>query len=157
MKAVLGMAVMLSAFWLLLSGHYAPLFLFFGAVSVALAIWLARRMDIIDHEGRPLEMSLRAPRYWAWLGGQILLSALRLARMIWTPDLRIAPTLRTTPIGAMTELERVTYANSITLTPGTLALQVEDEWIEVHSVDETLIGELERGDMAARIRRMELG
>ena len=63
MTQVLGLTVMLGAFWLLLSGHYAPLFLIFGTASVLLVTWLSRRMDIVDHEGRPLELSLRAPRY----------------------------------------------------------------------------------------------
>jgi multicomponent Na+:H+ antiporter subunit E len=61
MRQTLGLAVVLSAFWLVLSGHYTALLLSFGALSIALVVWLARRMDIVDHEGRPLDLGLRAP------------------------------------------------------------------------------------------------
>ncbi|MEW6168275.1 MAG: Na+/H+ antiporter subunit E [Pseudomonadota bacterium] len=157
MTRVLGLAVMLAAFWLLLSGHYTPLLLAFGASSVLLVTWLAHRMDIVDHEGRPLELSLRAPGYWVWLAGQILLSAVDLGRRIWAPQPRIAPVVRATAVSDMSDVERVTYANSITLTPGTLAMNVEESTIEVHAVDPALIDELDAGAMAAKVRRMGLG
>jgi multicomponent Na+:H+ antiporter subunit E len=157
MTRVLGLSVMLAAFWLLLSGHYTPLLLAFGVGSVLLVTWLAHRMDIVDHEGRPLELSLRAPGYWIWLAGQILLSAVDLSRRIWAPRPRISPVVRTTAASDMSEVELVTYANSITLTPGTLAMNVDESSIEVHSVDPSLIDELDAGAMAAKVRRMELG
>ena len=157
MTQVLGLTVMLGAFWLLLSGHYAPLFLIFGTASVLLVTWLSRRMDIVDHEGRPLELSLRAPRYWVWLGWQILVSAVDLSRRIWSRPLRIAPVIRTTAMRQMSEVERVTYANSITLTPGTLSMHVDDDGIEVHSIDAELIDDLDSGAMAGKVRGAGFG
>lgn len=157
MTQVLGLTVMLAAFWLLLSGHYTPLLLLFGAASVLLVTWLSRRMDIVDREGRPLELSLRAPRYWAWLSWQILISAVDLSRRIWARSLRISPVIRATPVSAMSEVERVTYANSITLTPGTLSMQIDDDRIQVHSVDADLIDDLDRGAMADKVRSAGFG
>lgn len=157
MTQVLGLTVMLGAFWLLLSGHYVPLFLVFGTASVLLVTWLSRRMDIVDHEGRPLELSLRAPGYWAWLSWQILVSAVDLSRRIWSRTLRISPVIRTTAMRQMSEVERVTYANSITLTPGTLSMRVDDDGIEVHSIAAELIDDLDRGAMAAKVRGAGFG
>ncbi|MFP5305000.1 MAG: Na+/H+ antiporter subunit E [Gammaproteobacteria bacterium] len=69
----------------------------------------------------------------------------------------MSPVVRTTAASDMSEVELVTYANSITLTPGTLAMNVEESSIEVHSVDPSLVDELDAGAMAAKVRRMELG
>ncbi len=154
MTPFLGLSVMLAAFWLLLSGHYAPLFLALGAASVLLVTWLAWRMEIVDDEGRPLDLSLRAPRYWAWLSLQILRSALLVSRRIWSAA-PVQPGLTRTSVVGMTDVERVTYANSITLTPGTLAVSVEDEHIEVHALDPASFEELRHGEMARRVRRMD--
>jgi multicomponent Na+:H+ antiporter subunit E len=51
----------------------------------------------------------------------------------------------------------VIYANSITLTPGTLSLRVDDEGIEVHSLDPAGIGQLRGGGMLARVRKLRAG
>jgi multicomponent Na+:H+ antiporter subunit E len=157
MTQILGLTVMLAAFWLLLSGHYAPLFLGFGVFSVLLVAWLAIRIDIVDDEARPLRWLLRVPRYWLWLGAQILQSAVVVCRLIWNPRAAFSPGLGSTSVEGMNDVERATYANSITLTPGTLAMNVDESSIEVHSVDPSLIDELDAGAMAAKVRRMELG
>lgn len=155
MRHAAGLGVMLAAFWLLLSGHYTPLLLALGAVSVALVTALAHRMDLVDHEGRPLQLSLRAPGYWWWLGGQMLLSSWDVSRRIWARTPRIAPVVRRTPTRDMSEMLQVIYANSITLTPGTLSVTVHDDGIDVHALDDELVDALERSAMARRARRME--
>lgn len=155
MMPVLGLAVMLAAFWLLLSGQHAPLFLSFGASSVVLVTVLARRMDIVDHEAQPLALSLRAPAYWIWLTGQVLVSAWDVTRRIWAPRPHLDPALRVVRTDGMSALAQVIYANSITLTPGTLSVKVNDSGIVVHTLDKALLNALYRGVMAARVRRME--
>lgn len=154
MMPVLGLAVMLAAFWLLLSGQHAPLFLAFGAASVVLVAVLARRMDIVDHEAQPLALSVRAPAYWIWLTGQVLASAWDVACRIWAWRPHLDPALRVVRTDGMSELMQVIYANSITLTPGTLSVKVNDRSIVVHTLDKALLNALYRGVMAARVRRM---
>jgi multicomponent Na+:H+ antiporter subunit E len=157
MIRLIGLTVLLAAYWLLLSGHYSTLFLLFGAASVALTVWIARRMDIVDHEGRALELSLRAPGYWLWLLGQLLKSSWDVAGRIIRPAASVAPAARSVSARDMTEIERVTYANSITITPGTLSLKVGVDAIDVHALHQELIDDLDGGEMARRVRRMELG
>ena len=156
MPRVLALAVTLAAYWLLLSGHYTALLLGLGAASVALVVFLAWRMDIVDHESQPpLHLSMRVPLYWSWLGGQILLAGWDVARRVWSPSLPIRPALRPVTSAQMSELAQVIYANSITLTPGTLSVAVDDDGIKVHALDLALLDELDCGGMFNRVRRLE--
>ncbi|MCG7964016.1 MAG: DNA topoisomerase IV, partial [Candidatus Thiodiazotropha taylori] len=50
--------LLLVLFWIALSGHFEPLLLALGAVSVLLTAFLSHRMNIIDHESYPLHLSL---------------------------------------------------------------------------------------------------
>lgn len=151
----LSLAVILAAFWLALSGHYTPLLLGLGAISIVLVVLLADRLGIIDHEGRPLQLLLRAPRLWVWLGGQIAQSAWRVTRIVWSPRMRLNVAYRSVPVTEMSDLERVTYANAITLTPGTLSVTVGEHAIEVHGLEAQSIEQLGDGEMARRVRRLE--
>lgn len=155
MRHTLGLAAVLAAFWLVLSGHYTPLMLAFAAASVSLVVLLARRMDIVDEEVRVLRLGWRAPAFWSWLGVQILVSAWDVTRRIWTGSPAVRPALGRVDAAGMSEVELVTFANSITLTPGTLSVTVGKAAIEVHALDEHLIRELQGGAMAGRARRIE--
>lgn len=152
MRNVLRLAVVLALFWLVLSGVYTPMMLGFAAASVALVAWLSRRMDIVDHEGQLLDLGRRAPVYLVWLGGQILLSAWDVTRRIWTGRPAVSPAMGRVATSGMSPLTQVTYANSITLTPGTLSVAVHDEHIDIHALDEGLIEGLRDGAMARRAR-----
>lgn len=151
----LGLAVVLGAFWLALSGHYTPLMLAFAAASIALVLVLARRMDIVDREAHYLDLGLRAPGFFAWLAWQILLSSWDVARRIWTGRPAVRPVMGHVDAAGMSDVVRVAYANSITLTPGTLSVAVDDTHIEIHALDAGLASELASGAMAARARRIE--
>lgn len=155
MRHTVGLAALLAVIWLVLSGHYTPMLLGFGAASVALVVWLSRRMDIMDREGRSLELSRGAPAFWSWLGGQILLSAWDVSRRVWTGRPEVKPVMGHMDTKGMSPVALVTYANSITLTPGTLSVSVEDDGIEVHALDEQLVVDLRAGTMAARARRID--
>lgn len=150
------LAPLLAAFWLVLSGHFTPLLMALGALSVVLVAWIVRRMDVVDHEGLPLHLSLRVPQYCVWLAGKILFSSLSVARQVWSPRLAPRPGVGVTPSPDLPELSRVIYANSITLTPGTLSLSVDDQGIEVHSLKASDIAELQAGGMWRRVRRLEV-
>ncbi len=143
--------------WLLLSGHFEPLILSFGAASVALVVFLAHRMDVVDHEGHPVHLSWKLPVYWVWLVWQIIVSNLSVARKILSPDMRIDPRLISVDAGQKDDLDRVVYANSITLTPGTVSLRLDEGKILVHALDEGFAEDLERGTMRRRVRRFAGG
>lgn len=146
---------LLAAFWLLLSGHYSVLFLALGTLSITLVCWISWRADASDHRGVPAGMLMRAPRYFLWLGKEVLLTSITVLRRIWTPRLVLCPVVGNTPAADMSALSQVAYANSITLTPGTLSMSLDDDYIEVHALDAANIEDLDAGHMLRRARRLE--
>ena len=120
--------------WLLWSGHSEPLLLAFGALSVAIAILFALRMDVIDEESEAYHLGLRPLLYIPWLLWEIAKANLHVARVILTPSLPIQPRLLRIRARQETDLGRVIFANSITLTPGTVTLDVRDQTLLVHAL-----------------------
>ena len=147
-------ASLLSVFWVLLSGHYTTLFLGLGGVSVLLVIWLLRRMDMTDHAPSSLYPSLGLLGYGGWLLTCVVRANIDLARRIWDPQLPIRPSWTRLDTQVSTPLQKTLYANSITLTPGTLTTEVQDDHFRIHSLSKDNICSLQRGDMERRIRRL---
>ncbi len=154
MPGAAGLVVVLGAFWLVLSGHYTVPLLVLGAASIGLVVWISQRMEIVDNE-QPIRLSPSLPHYAAWLFGQVLIAAIRVTRLVWSPRPALRPVVGRTDASGMSHLAQTIYANSITLTPGTLAMTVDDESIEVHSLQPAGLNDLRRGAMVNRVRRLE--
>ena len=152
----LALFLVLFGLWLVLSGHYGPLLLTFGALSAAFVVLIALRMDVVDREAQPIHLTLATVRYWPWLGWQVILANLDLARRILDPKLPIRPTVARIPTSQRDTLGRVVLANSITLTPGTVTLEVDEERdeIEVHALTREAIDDLRGGEMDRRVTEM---
>jgi multicomponent Na+:H+ antiporter subunit E len=155
MRWIVRAAPLLVVFWAVLSGHYSPLFLILGVVSVALVIWVSWRAGLTGRDSVEWSVSPRLPLYLLWLGKEVLVSSFALARTVWAPRPTLRPVVDTTNAHGTSLVSQVVYANSITLTPGTLSLDVNDEDIEVHSLSAQDIKALHRGDMLERVRRLE--
>ena len=155
MRRTLILFVMLFMLWLVLSGHYDPLFIGLGLLSSAVAVCIARRMNIIDAEGLPIALLPGLIRYGPWLFGAIIRANLDVARRIIHPRLPIAPLVVRVSAEQQTVAGRVTYANSITLTPGTISLDVTHEDIEVHALSVEAAQDLQSGEMERWIIAME--
>ncbi|MYJ73197.1 MAG: hypothetical protein F4092_15815 [Rhodospirillaceae bacterium] len=154
---LVGLYLALFAFWLLMSGHYEPLIVGFGVVSCAAAVYIARRKDIVDHETLSWYLKPRLPSYWLWLLWQILKANLDIAKRCVLPGSRIDPCVFRAPANQDTSVGVVTYANSITLTPGTVSLQTWDHEIRVHALTRGTARDVLGGAMDGRICRVEGG
>ncbi len=155
MVHALSLSAVLFAVWLLLSGHDSALLITFGALSALAVAAIARRMALVDREGHPLHLGWSAPGYWLWLVWQIIIWNLDVARRILDPRLPIDPTVIRLRTGQKTELGRVIYANSITLTPGTVTIDIEGDEVVVHALSGAAARDLETGEMDRRVSRME--
>lgn len=136
MVRALGLLVFLAVTWLLLSGIYDHSLLYWlGAASCLLCVFIAHRMDVVDHEGTPLELGWRIIAYWPWLFIEIVKANIDVIGRLLRPTPNISPTLVRSKTLQRTDLGRVIYANSITLTPGTLSIDIDDEkGILVHAL-----------------------
>ncbi len=155
MPHAVSLTVVLYLVWLLLSGKFEPLLLGFGLVSCLGVVAIAHRMDVIDREGHPIHLGWKAPGYWLWLAVQIVKANLDVARRILDPKLPISPTVITVKTSQKSELGQVIYANSITLTPGTVSMLVQRDEITVHALNHEAAAQLEAGEMDRRVTGME--
>lgn len=154
----LGIFILLYAFWLLLSGYVVAFLLASGAGCALAAVLLSRRMGIIDHEGHPLHLSWYAFfTYWPWLIKEIILSAWDVSRRILHPRLPISPTLARFKPSQQSDLGLVIHANSITLTPGTISIDVSRDEFLVHALTREGAAALAGSVMDRRVTALESG
>ncbi|TWU37815.1 putative monovalent cation/H+ antiporter subunit E [Novipirellula aureliae] len=151
MKYSLILLGLLFASWCVWSGHFDnPFLLSLGVLSSFFCLWLSLRMKIVDEEGTPLELGiLPLARYIPYLGMEVVKSNLTVAKIILSRDLPLRRCVVTTKMGPKTELGRVILANSITLTPGTVSICLDDDNISIHALsqveaDEDIAGEMDR-------------
>ncbi len=155
MRYTIAMACVLSLFWLLNSGHYNAAMLGMGACSVLLVTWIVHRMQALDHESTPAHLVLRLPRYLGWLALQVLASNLDIVRRVWRRETDIDPVVARLPLPQSSDLGRVIYANSINLTPGTLTIDMGEDYLLVHALSGDLCDALATDEMSARVSELE--
>lgn len=143
--------------WLLWSGIYVPLLLVLGVASCMLVTWLARRIGFFDIELYVLHQSPRLPGFWLWLMKEIFKANFEVARIVLSPRLPIQPQVVTIDASHLPRPSQATLGNSITLTPGTLTLDIDCGRIEVHCLTDDSAVELKRGEMARRAAKLTGG
>lgn len=148
---MLALLVPLAAAWLLWSGIYKPLLLALGAFSCVLTIYIKHRMEYFQTEIFALRFGGRLIGYWLWLSKEVVKSSLDVARIVLSPRLPISPEVVTIKASCKDPVDQAILANSITLTPGTLALDVYNGEIVVHALTAEGADELRRGEMDRRV------
>jgi multicomponent Na+:H+ antiporter subunit E len=154
MKHTISMGIALGILWVLLSSHFEPLLLGLGVASVLLTLIIALRMDVIDHESHPFHLTSHLLVFWSLLAREIIKANIDVVMRVlgFRP---ISPTLITVPLPHKTDLARVIYANSITLTPGTVSIEVNQKNIIVHSLSKEGAEDLRRGYLASIVPDIE--
>ncbi len=150
-------ATLLYIVWLLWSGLYKPLLLGLGVVSCALTVYVLRRMGYFSHEAADTDVLRYGPRlvgFWGWLGKEIVLSSLDVARQVLKPTIDVAPRTVRLNVEELDTLDQAVLGNSITLTPGTLTLDVHEGRMLVHALTRKSVSGLEQGEMYRRIRAL---
>lgn len=155
MKHLVTLAVSLAAVWLIWSGHSEPFLLFLGLISVAASVWIAHSMGIADEEGAPTGLSLRPLLYAVWLGKEIVIANIEVTKLILDRRLPIHPQVFCVAATQKTALGRVVFANSITLTPGTVSIDLVGDRVWVHALSYAGAEEDLSGDMSRRVCALE--
>lgn len=149
------LACILILFWILLSGHTSILLISLGLASILLVTWLVRRMDYNDKTPFRILLSLEFFTYLAWLIWQVIITNIDVARRIWKTSLPIKPECRKIKVNIKDPTIKTIYANSITLTPGTVTTEVGEDYFIVHALNAEGLDELEDGEMERRLSRLE--
>ena len=139
--------------WLLLSGHYDPLLLTLGILSCITCLYVTWKAKFIDEEGLPLHLLFRLPIYTLWLFKEIIKANFDTAKIIIlnNPD----PQNFRVKSSQKTEAGKVTYANSITLTPGTVTTVLDGDILEVHALSSDMADDVKSGVMDKKVSWLE--
>ena len=153
---LVGYSVILGSLWLLWSGIYKSLLIIFGAGSVLLVLLITIRMNRVDDDRIQIELNpFKLIGYIGWLLVEIAKSNIAVTKTILSSSMPIKQNLFIVPYTQRTDLGQVIFANSITLTPGTVTVETEDGHFLVHALSyshddlETLAG------MDRRVRAAE--
>lgn len=151
---ILGLFVVLVVVWAFWSGHFKGLVPYLGLASCVLVVYLSARMGIIDEEGQPLSWGVRPLLYLPWLTVEVVKANIDVALRVL--GLRpVDPAYEWLPVEQETDLGRVLYADSITLTPGTVSIELEPKQVLVHALSRDGLTDLRGGEMSRRVKALE--
>ena len=155
MRYTVDLFLSLLGIWLLWSGIYNSLLISLGGISCIFIAFVAIRLDINDNEGSVIGLAFRMITYLPWLIWVIAKANVDVTVRILRPRLRINPKLVEIEASQKTALGQATYANSITLTPGTVSVEVGEGRILVHALTNESAEDLETGEMDRKVTGLE--
>ncbi len=147
--------VLLFVAWLMWSGHTELELVALGLGSCVLVVWLSARMGILDEEGYPWHLAVRLLSYVPWVIYQVVVTNIDAARVILSPSLPIHPHLVKLRVTQKTTLGKVIHANTITITPGTVTLDVRDDTFLIHALTKEAADADSSGALDRKVSRLE--
>ncbi len=151
------MYFLLFGFWVLLNGKWTTEIAVVGViVSAALYAFMVAFMDYSPK--KEWKLFVRIPRiagYFVYLVKEIFKSAYGTMRLIWSPREEIEPRVTSFHTRLRTDAGKVVLANSITMTPGTITVDVQEDLFLIHCLDESFDVGTEGFEMEDRIARIE--
>ena len=157
LSRVIVLGVLLALAWLLWSGYFKPLLLMLGALSCAIVLITAHRMHLFDTDFFELRFMSRLFRFWVWLAREVVRSSLEVTRIVLNPKLPIKPTVVEVDSHCEHPVDLAILGNSITLTPGTLTLSIDNRRFTVHALTEQGARDIEDGEMDRRVSELRSG
>jgi multicomponent Na+:H+ antiporter subunit E len=134
--------------WLVFSGQYDLSHVVLGFILSCGVAWLNTGYPHSPFHQFPLG---RLVLYFPWLFLRVVASSLHLTKLILNPSLRIEPKLITYKSRLNHQAAVVMLGNSITLTPGTITVEIEGNQLIVHAIDEASGEDLTSGRMESKI------
>jgi len=145
------LAIALAAYWLSLSGYLDNIMILsLGGISILLTLGLCVRMKIMDEETVPYLQIPKAVSYYVWLFIEIIKANMQVVKAVLSPDLEVSPTLVKVPSSPKSEIGKTMFANSITLTPGTVSVEMSEDQILVHALLSEMSNPDDFAEMAER-------
>jgi len=148
--------LIMMGFWILLSGKFDLFHLTLGVLSSGLVSFLSADLFMYNPQSRNhLKTGIRFLLYLPWFLFQIVLSTLHVTFLALHPKMKdkIDPTIVTFKTSLKTDIAKVALANSITLTPGTITIRIEDQVFYVHAISRKAAAGLP-GEMEERLAKV---
>lgn len=142
--------------WLFWSGIYKPLLIGLGFFSCLLSLWLAKRTGFFRH-ALPLRSLLRLPSLWWWVLKDVVNSSIEVARTVLSPSLPIQPELVEFTTSEKTDSAKVIIGNAITLSPGTVTIDIDEDRLLVHCLTTASADSLRSREVERRTARLGIG
>ena len=121
--------------WILLNGNLAADTLLIGVVASFAIVWFLRESLSFLSSFRATPGALVAAiRFVLYFLRELVRANIALARIVLSPSLPIRPGIVKVRTRLQSRVGRLLLANAITLTPGTLTVELEGEWLYVHWV-----------------------
>ena len=137
--------------WILLSGHVGALDLLMAVAASALVAFANRDIDGVSEM---LRWTPRLLAYLPWLLKEIWVANIQVVKLVLDPALPIDPVIVRVRTRLASDVARTTLANSITLTPGTVTLDVDGDDLIVHAITAAGGADVVAGGMARRVGRV---
>ena len=150
-KQSIGLGIVLMTLWAGLSGKFTFFMLSLGLISAVAVVLIVRRMEAIDREHYPARITILLLRFWLFLSREIIIANIDVVRRIFGHGKNISPQLFELPLKLRTDLSRVIYANAITMTPGTVSVNVNRDTITVHALSSEAMDDLCSGRMESHV------
>ena len=112
-------------------------------------------MNVIDNESHPIHMVPKGFLYYPWLAWEIAKANVEVSLAILKGPQAIRPSIFKLKATQSSDVGKVIFANSITLTPGTVSIFIDDDEITVHALTPGTREDLESGEMDRRVSILE--
>ena len=150
------LAIVLMVLWLLLSGYFGKVLLVsFGVASVLFTVWITQRAGLLDSEGLPTNVFPGIIPYMFWLTVEIGKANIVVAVEALRPTLKLSPKVIRVPAVQQSDLGKTIFGNSVTLTPGTVTIDVDERGLVIHALTEALADEAAIADMGNRVAAID--
>ncbi len=153
------MYFLLFGFWVLLNGKWNGEIAIVGViVCAALYAFMVAFMGYSPKQ--EWKIARRLPRiisYFFYLVKEVFASSWGTMKLIWSPEKEIEPRVTSFRTRLRTDAGKVVLANSITMTPGTITVDVQDDLFLIHCLDESFDVGQEGFEMEDRIMKIEGG
>jgi len=145
--------IVLFLHWIIWSGKFDVFHLSLGVLSCALVTFMSHDLYFKREKLSPriIVKAFRFIKYVPWLLYQIILSNIHVASLVLSPKMPIDPKIIRYKTRLKDDIALVTFANSITLTPGTITADIRDGEYIVHALSRKVADDLMSGEMEDKV------
>jgi len=154
MKFILTFIALL-IFWFMLSGHFSVIIVTSAVIYALIAAYFTHDYFIEKISFAGIKRIFKFIAYLPWLFWEIIMANLQVAYIVLSPKMPISPELVETETDLKTDYGKTALGNSITLTPGTVTIEIENSKILVHAITKEHAQDIRNKDIEKKILRIE--